>query len=121
MDRGIECTLSKFVDDTKLCGAVDKLEGRDVIHRDLNRFTRWTCAKLMKFNQDKCKVLHLCQGNHKHKYRLDREWIEGSPEEKDLQVLVDEKLNMNLQCAHAAQKASHILGCIKGSMANRWM
>jgi len=27
MDSGIECTLSKVVDNTKLCGAVDTLEG----------------------------------------------------------------------------------------------
>lgn len=31
MDRGIECTLSKFVDHNKLCGAVDMLEGRDAL------------------------------------------------------------------------------------------
>ena len=30
MDSGIECTLSKFANDTKLCGAADALEGRDV-------------------------------------------------------------------------------------------
>ncbi|GAB0204033.1 mitochondrial enolase superfamily member 1 [Grus japonensis] len=29
MDSGIECTLSKFDDDTELCGVVDTLEGRE--------------------------------------------------------------------------------------------
>ena len=29
MDSGIECTLSKFADNTKLCGVVDTLKGRE--------------------------------------------------------------------------------------------
>ncbi|KAK4815361.1 LOW QUALITY PROTEIN: hypothetical protein QYF61_001349 [Mycteria americana] len=92
---------------TKLSGAADTPVGRDVTQRDFDRLEKWALVNLMKFNMAKCK------------YRLGDEETENSPAEKDLGILVDEKLDMGWQCALAAQKANHTLGCIKRSMASR--
>jgi len=73
MDNGIECTLSKFASDTKVCGSVNTLERWDAIQRDIDRIERWACVNLIKFNKAKCKILHMDRGNPKHKYRLGGE------------------------------------------------
>ena len=76
-------------------------------------------ANFRKYNKAKCNVLHLGWGNLKHRYRLGREWIENSPEEKDLGMLIDDRFNMSRQCALEAQKANCILSYIKRSVTSR--
>ena len=62
-DSAIECTLSKFVDDTNLCGAVDMPVWQDTIQRDLNRLKQWAQENFMMFSKSKCKVLPVGHGN----------------------------------------------------------
>ena len=67
MGSGIECTLSKSANNTKLCSAVNTLERRDVIQRNFDNLERWACANLMKFNKAKYKISPLGQGSPKYK------------------------------------------------------
>ena len=98
-----------------MCSAVDTSEGQDANQRDLDRLSN---VHLVRFNKSKCKVLNLNHGNLQYQNKLGDVRIEHSPHEKDLVVLVDGKLDLSQQYALAAQKANHILGCIKRSVVS---
>jgi len=121
IDSGVKCTLSKFADDTKLWGAVNTSVGWDAIQWDLHRLssgprrtsrgsTNPNARSVPGSRQPSLPIQYTIPGDER---------IERSPAEKDLWVLVDGKLDISQQCALTAQKANHILGCIKRSVASR--
>jgi len=117
-DEEIECTISKFAGETKLGGVADTPEGCAAFQRDLGRLESWAQRNLMRFNKGKCRILHLGRNNPMHQYRLGVDLLESSSVERDLGVLVDDKLTMSQQSGLVAKKTNGILGFIKRSVAS---
>jgi len=99
---------------------VDTPAGCAAIQRDLDRQENWAERNLMKFNKGKSRVLHLRRNNPMHQYRFGADLLESRSVERNLGVVVDDKLTMSRQCALAAKKANDILGCTRRSVASRW-
>jgi len=89
LDDGIKCTLMKFANDSKLSREEDTLEGRPTLQEDLDRQEEWANKSLIKFNKDKCKVLHLGKCKPGVQHRLGSAQLQSGSVEKDLRVLVD--------------------------------
>jgi len=70
----------------------------------------WALINGMKFSKTKCQILHPGQSNARHNYKLGKEWLESSPAESDLWVLVGSRINTSQQRALAAKRENLILG-----------
>ncbi|CAM4701606.1 unnamed protein product [Lepidochelys kempii] len=111
--------LIKFADDTKLGGIANLERDRDIIQEDLDDLVNWSNSNRMKFNHEKCKVMHLGINNKNFSYKLGMHQLEVMEEEKDLGVLVDHRMTMSCQCDMAGKKANAVLGCIRRDICSR--
>ena len=57
----------------------------------------------MRFNKEKCQVLHLGHNNPMQSYRLGEERLESCLAKKDLEVLVNSQVNVGQQHAQVAK------------------
>ncbi|CAM4690969.1 unnamed protein product [Lepidochelys kempii] len=110
--------LIKFVDDTQLGGIANLEKDWDIIQEDLDDLVNWSNSNRMKFNSEKCKVMHLGINNKNFSYKLGTHQVEVM-EEKDLGVLVDHRMTMSRQCDMAVKKANAVLGCIRRGISSR--
>ncbi|KAG8452633.1 hypothetical protein GDO86_004427 [Hymenochirus boettgeri] len=103
---GLVSKVSVFADDTKLCRPLKTSEDVQSLQGDLDRLSHWAAKWQMKFNP--CGT-----------YTINGSVLSESLSERDLGVLVDNKLKGSKQCQVATAIASMVLSCIKRGMDSR--
>jgi hypothetical protein len=105
-----------FADDTKLYAVVNKEEEQHSLQNDINNLVHWSDKWLLKFNKSKCKYVHLGHATNT-KYKMGENEINQVTEEKDLEVLIDDKLKFQQHINQQTKKANQRLGMIKRSFS----
>jgi hypothetical protein len=72
----------------------------------------WARKWGMAFNISKCKVMHIGRANRHFPYTMAGKVLAVTNEERDLGVVVSDKLKPAAQCAQAARTAQAVLGQI---------
>ena len=107
--------IAKFADDTKVAKVVETEEDSKEMQRIIDKLARWAKTWEMKFNADKCKVMHFGIRNPRAKYVMDGVELGVTTEERDLGIRVTDTLKPARQCAVAAKAANFALSQLQRS------
>jgi ribonucleases P/MRP protein subunit RPP40 len=119
LDVGIDSKLCKFADDTKLCRKITNVDDVQKLKTDLDTLLEWSEKWQMKFNYEKCSVIHMGNKNEKYDYTIGDKSIKSTSEEKDLGIIVCESGKWSEQCRQAVKKANTVLGMINRTIKNK--
>jgi len=112
----IRSSIKMFADDTKLWTTISVRNDNQKLWDDLRKLKDWSDKWLLKFNPDKCKVMHVGH-NHPTEYSIEQDSklskVAEVTEEKDLGIINTCDLKSAQQCTEAAKKATTVLRLIK--------
>ena len=106
--------ISLYADDTKLFSSKEDAD----LQTDLDHLQQWANDMQMQFHPDKCKVLHLGIKNKNKAYTMKKpdgstHTLATTSEEKDVGVIVDDKLSFNAHIANCINKGNRMLGILR--------
>ena len=101
--------LMKFADDTKGLQEIGGEDDRRKLQMTLDRLTNWAEEWGMKFNIEKCKIMHVGRNNPHFDYYMDGIKLKTVEEEKDIGVTIHKSLKPSAHCKRVADTANAVL------------
>ena len=95
---------------------INSVDDQNKLQDSINQLVAWSEKWLIKFNSEKCKILHLGKNNPKYEYKIKEgtniSTLEETKCEKDLGVNIDPELNFNNHIKLTIKKARRVSGMI---------
>jgi len=117
--------ICKFADDLKLYynfNPADQTVGSNQLNplqKSLNNIMTWSLSNNLPLNLNKCAVLHFGKKNLKIKYTLSQTELSAKAYERDLGIIIDERLNFDQQISTAVGKAKRLVGMMLHTFNSR--
>jgi len=117
----IKCDMRMFADDTKLWCRITKDADSSVLQDDLDSLQSWSDIWQLKFNADKCKVMHIGHSLKTTYYMGEassRKELNVVQQERDLGVIVTSDLKSSSQCLKSAATARRVIAMVRRTFRN---
>lgn len=112
----IKSLVQLFADDVKI---LVEPSLHDIAQSDLDYLSEWEHIWKLKFNVDKCKVLHCGRDNVRYRYKLNGKDLEEISEERDLGVIFNEPFNFTNFILAIISKANQKIGWVMRNILSR--
>ena len=122
LEEGTESTVAEFADETKICRGTVSIEETGGLQKNVDRLGEWAKKGQMEYNVEKCEVIHFGRRNGDRDYFLhekmrngDRDYflhekmLRKSETQRDLGVIVQNSLKVNVQVQSTVRKANAML------------
>ena len=111
----VESFVYMHADDSKIFRKVNFVYEAESLQRDLDSLQDWESKWQLRFNVDKCKVMHLGGNRNSHAKYFMKGSVQETVEEKDLGVWISNDLKFSTHVAKSVNKANQVLGLIRRS------
>ena len=104
-----------FADDTKV---YNSQENHDILQNDLLNLIKWQDTWQLKFNINKCSVLHIGKKNNKNKYYMNDSpdsLLKETLAEKDVGVTFSADMVFDQHISNVIKKAGQMTGLVRRS------
>ena len=112
-----ETTISPtflFADDAKIFREITNPTDQQSLQQDINNMYSWTEQSLLTFNPDKCVSMTISRsGNNNRQYKLNGTPLNISTSERDLGVIIDNRLQFNDHVQAKINKSNSIMALIR--------
>ena len=115
MSNAIKNSCMLFADDAKLYRTIQTKEDASSLQEDIDSLVRWSLNWQLPFNVEKCKIMRIGNDKNPQTYYMNEQPLDYVKEEKDLGVVVDNRLKFHKHAASAVKQANKVLGLIKHS------
>jgi len=108
--------MKMFADDTKLWTRIKTAQDGLSLQADLDNLSTWSEIWQLRFNPDKCKIMHIGHSIDTKYYMMDgvnRVEVKAVVEERDLGVHCMKDLKPSRQCTKSASKARSVMAMVK--------
>ena len=102
-------------DDAKLYRPIMTKEDAPSLQEDIDSLVQWSLNWQLPFNVEKCKIMRIEKEKNPQPFYMNERPLNHIKEEKDLDVVVDNRLKFHTHVASAVTQTNKVLGLIKHS------